>query len=532
MDRAAWGAALALMTASASALAQGEDARALLDRGANAQAAAAAERELAEKPDDFGALIVLALARFRSGEHAAAAAAFDRALAAAPRGADVETLRFNAASAYFEAGNFTEAEKRYAELARLGDVGAVINAGWAALRDGRDGDARRYAAQARALVTDDDAKTKLARLEEALRDDGDAPTAAAPRTGSHDPDTPRRAVAPRDDGSGFGLWFSVGGGWDSNAGQSGTAGTQDLTVSGAEQASAVGAASLEISWQTPRREATSFRLHYFFDELALAAEPVRDLSLQEHELGASLTVRFGPVVRLRPRVTSTLSLAGLDELDPFVWDNTGAVGLFLDTSDSATTGLEVAARHTAAFDPNDYLEGVRFEGVLSQRLDGDDAGLRARARIRVNDIGTQEIDLSDQSLPACDVRCDGATYFVPLSYTAPAFLLDAAVYAAEPFTFSVNGGVERRWYSEESFAETALGARVTASVEKRADTRVAAGASVAWSLSDVLSLVGTYDFLKSFSNVANDGSDPDEIWDYDNRNFDQHVVLVALEAEL
>jgi len=111
-----------------------------------------------ETPDEarvaaeaFNSIVTRALEHFRARDFAAAATQFDLALTVAPAGADVGTLHFNAAASLYELGRFGDAEQRFARTAAIAPELAplaLLNAGMAALQDGRVDVATRYAADA------------------------------------------------------------------------------------------------------------------------------------------------------------------------------------------------------------------------------------------------------------------------------------------------------------------------------------------------------------------------------------------------
>jgi tetratricopeptide (TPR) repeat protein len=100
------------------------------------RAAALAALAAARAPESAEAAKLVGMARFRAHEPAAAIAPFTRAAALQPGSA---TLRFNLASALYQAGRYADAEARYAEAAARDDKLAplaLLNAGLAALDGG------------------------------------------------------------------------------------------------------------------------------------------------------------------------------------------------------------------------------------------------------------------------------------------------------------------------------------------------------------------------------------------------------------
>ena len=107
-----------------------------------------------------------ALERFRARDFAAAAQQFDLAIAVAPAGADLGTLHFNAAASLYEIGRFADAEQRFVKTAAIAPGLAslsLLNAGMAALGDGRVEVAIRYATAAPS--GDEEAETRRSELK-------------------------------------------------------------------------------------------------------------------------------------------------------------------------------------------------------------------------------------------------------------------------------------------------------------------------------------------------------------------------------
>ena len=117
---------------------------------------------LAAEPPDFWGAVDAALTAHKSGNYQQAVAHFDRAFRLAPDGADIATLRFNAAASLFELGRYKDAERRFLEAAddkRLRAF-ALLNAGFSAVRDARSEDAEKHLRASRRAGSKSDQELK------------------------------------------------------------------------------------------------------------------------------------------------------------------------------------------------------------------------------------------------------------------------------------------------------------------------------------------------------------------------------------
>ena len=92
-----------------------------------------------------------ATALFEQRAFTAAAAEFTQALALATADTERAALEFNLASCFFELGRYGEAEAAFIRSARLDPASSALawlDAGLAAVRDGRPADARRQIGRA------------------------------------------------------------------------------------------------------------------------------------------------------------------------------------------------------------------------------------------------------------------------------------------------------------------------------------------------------------------------------------------------
>lgn len=110
----------------------------------------------ADEAPEFWSLVEAAVEAHQQGKYAQAVEHFERAFEVAPKGTDVATLRFNVAVSLFELGRYAEAEQRFIEASTdevLRPI-ALLNAGIAAVKDGRINDAERHLDASRANVSE------------------------------------------------------------------------------------------------------------------------------------------------------------------------------------------------------------------------------------------------------------------------------------------------------------------------------------------------------------------------------------------
>ena len=153
--------------------------------------------------------------------------------------------------------------------------------------------------------------------------------------------------------------------------------------------------------------------------------------------------------------------------------------------------------------------------------------MRAGARGRYNDIGTRSSSVAASDFPTCGARCNGATYTIPLAYAgAGPFLATSVSPGADIWLIGYAS------YDYRQYTNNAEITGVPESTKRRIDERTTLEASVDLPVAfdGHLRLVPTYTFLLSRSNVAVDSTDPYYRFDYDNRNFTQHLVELSLEA--
>ncbi len=591
-----------------------------------------------------------ATALFEQREFEAAAAEFALALALAPTDVERAALEFNLASCSFELGRFAEAEAAFVRSARLDPAAAALawlNAGLAAVRDGRPDDARRHLVaagpgDAEVAARRAELQAELDRLNHAaaasglaaeLRDAAAAlkggdparavallapllaqPDALSPRDltdvrfgfaaaqlalgdpaaarghidaaialSPADPDlyakraeialaTRQPEAARRDleralrlglDGdaaswarstlaaldplppTGASGALYLGGGFDSNPAQSGSIEASGLSSSALAEGSALLSAYGTLGYTGRLGRHAALRGEYSPSLFALLESSVRELSLQAHPVAAHLYLAKSRRLRFRLTAQSTLILDGLEAVAPFVWENGGGVRAELRTSAVTRTRLDLGVRAVHGFEEDDVLTGAREDVALLEFVTLGDWALTFGARLRAVQAGTVVRTLTAADYPACDAlvsgvgmagsSCEGALYRIPLSYWAPGGLVDVTWAPGQRWSFGLSGGVEGRVYLDPSgILASGPGARQlwAQSGKTRRDLRGRGGAHAEVSLdrADRLALSAEYVVLISHSNVAYDPNDPEHAFDYDDRQFVQHLIEGGLEA--
>jgi tetratricopeptide (TPR) repeat protein len=595
--------------------------------GASAQAEAPGKERSAASEARFAELVREALDHFRQGHFEAAAREFEAAIEIAPNGIDVGTLEFNAATSEYELQHFAEAERRFIRLAaRDPELSALarLNAGMAALRDGRTQDAKNHLhaapaggdeatarhAELAALIaiaeqadgvrafesawhdgvsaySAGDAAQARRALEQALaleahgqptararvrlvlgyldRDRGDLAAAHQRFTQaiSLDPSNgeayvaraevalrgadydaaefdalhalalrPSEAVADRAHATlqaldvlparGPKVTVAMGIGWDSNASQSGSAAASELIMPAGTTASPFGSASLQVEYVTRLSRKRALSPYYSGDLFIPTERSLQALSLQVHELGAQLQFAFRPDLRLSVRAGAVSVLSGWQPVRALSVEGVLAARLAAEQSTHSTLVAELSARPVLGLSGQDYLTGVRVDGLLEERLSLGIARLSVEAGYRYNGIGTETIPADPSRFRICSLRtCGDLDYIVPLGYQAPLAGAFADFQLAEQLWLGAGARLEYRFYNAPN---AVAGLDDTAVLRHDLRTRVQAHAQWNFDSAGRYSLIVNYDMLMSDSNMAQGTGGSAHRFDYANRNFVQHVV--------
>jgi Flp pilus assembly protein TadD len=322
------------------------------------------------------------------------------------------------------------------------------------------------------------------------------------------------------------VWLSLAGGYDSNPRQSGVATETTLGRRGSG-GSAYGRLSAEMGRTQRISDRFSVRARYAGEWLGLQKRLVRELSLQNHGLFGS--VQWAPTDRLTLglELGPSLTYIGISPVNQFTWDFLGATKLRYRASEVRSWRLTFDIRKITGLSGWEFLSGTRFDAELSHQWSYPSASLRLGWRGRHLAIGSRTTAVDAAYLPACTGLCDGATYYIPLSYSGFGPVASARLNLAS--TLHLVGSTQLDWrrYRDESYI-----AGVSQSRRRREDLRWSAGIDLQWGLDDDehVMIVPSYAFLVSSSNVALSTTDPTHAFDYDDRSFTQHFIELGLEA--
>jgi len=321
-------------------------------------------------------------------------------------------------------------------------------------------------------------------------------------------------------------WLLLAGGYDSNPRQSGVA-TETTLASRGRGGSLYGRAVGELGRTQRISERLELRLFYAGHWLGLQKRRVQDLSLQEHGLfgGAKWAVsdRFTVGLELGP----SFSYVGLGSASQFTWDLVISAEASYLASAVRRWSLDVDVRRITGLSGWEYLSGTQLDAELSHRWRYGSGSLRMGLHARYLAIGTRTTAVDATYLPACAGLCDGATYFIPLSYSGIGPTVGGRLDLASRLHLVASTDLDWRRYRDESYIEG-----VDASRKRRQDLRWSAGVDLRWGLDrhEQVMLVPSYAFIVSSSNVSQSNTDPDHAFDYDDRSFTQHFFELGVEG--
>jgi tetratricopeptide (TPR) repeat protein len=485
-------------------------------------------------PREGAALYLAGLARFRAGRPAEALDALDRAARAGDPPA-VGLWQYNRGACLQELGRPAEAEAAF-DAAASADPAlaavALVNAARAALDAGTPGRAAEHARRARA-VAKGSAVALVAELEAELADGG----AAEPVPGPEEGRAPRGLAAR----AGWEASLRLGGGYDSNVLQSGLQSTREVAPSPGEGTASVAAtAGVTVARRSQLGEAVAAEVAYGADQVAYASTVVRDYSLQQHALAASVETTRGERWRLGLSLRGALAFTGLEEFR--LLQGAGTVGgwVALDEARGAVTRVDAEwSRKVAPREEFHYLAGDRLDVVLSQTVSAGPLELGAAYRYREEAIGTVAPGVARETyrlpLGACQMAGCDLSYVIPLGYDSHAGAVTARLPLGERAALGAAAGFEWLRYRGESYLSVVVPPDpihpepTTLQLDRlrREDRRVygALWASVrAWSRLD---LTLRWDGVRNRSNVAQRAGGTHAL-DYDDKNYVKHVV--GLEA--
>jgi hypothetical protein len=195
----------------------------------------------------------------------------------------------------------------------------------------------------------------------------------------------------------------------------------------------------------------------------------------------------------------------------------------------------VEVRPSLGLSGQDYLSGTRSDFFLAERFERGRFAAALELGFRYAALGTQEIDIDASLFPLCMQACNGARYEIPLGYSGPMAVADMELQLAPRLVLGAAARYEHRTYlAENRIAGPALPAFIRARSEKtRVDDRytLAARARLGIASKPDLGIFAEYALRISRSNVAR-RAERGFVFDYDNRNFTQHIVELGLDARL
>lgn len=455
----------------------------------------------AAQEDAFARELKLGVKLYAAGELWSARKAFERCLAA-QRGAmatDKAFVHVTLAQIAYELGDFAAARRSVQDALAQDPDNAEAHVTRAELALQADDAATAEQAARRALALETNGAT-AARAQRVLRRLDQLPPA----------------------GPSFVL--TLGGGYDSNASQSGSAELAGAAGLGSPQASWFATAGIQLDYTLRPSGVTAVVPYYLGDFYAPTAAALQSLAFQGHEVGAHLQLALGRVLQLRLTAGTALVFSGLDPMQPFTWEGVFGTRATLTTGRATTTSLDLTARPSRGLSQQDYLSGSTLDASLEERTRLGSVRLAIGAGYRYSSRGGQEIAI-DQ--PDCQRGpCNNQAYVVPLGYHGPWARVGALVELFERLAIGANAKLEYRSYLDPNWVRG-----IPASRKTRADMRYRLRGYTELSLDSAehLSVLASYEALISRSNIAYDPNSSEHRYDYGDRNFVQHVIDLALE---
>jgi tetratricopeptide (TPR) repeat protein len=338
---------------------------------------------------------------------------------------------------------------------------------------------------------------------------------------------------------GFGAWLAIGAGYDSNATQSGSTDAVGWRPGTTAVATTAGIASpfTAPAWGIEYRVETSERTrvvpYYAGDWLLLGNADVQEASLSSHEAGVRFHLAPSSSSELRFAAGGGPTLSGI-ELSPFSLDGVLRARFSLSHGRYFLSAAGAEARPSLGLSGRDYLTGARVDLALSERFDPGRWGVGASIGYRYNGIGTQLASVDPARYPLlCNRLCNGARFELPLGYHGPIAQLDADFDVTPALQLAASARYEHRTYLEPNRIDgPLLPVRLIALSEKtRVDDRIALGARARqrFGAAPELGVFLDYTLRLSLSNVDY-AQNRDNAFDYDDRNFTQHIVELGADV--
>jgi tetratricopeptide (TPR) repeat protein len=534
------------------------------DLGAFREAEAGFERAAKASPDTRGAALLQAgWAALAAGDDRRARAHLEAAAREqAPDDARLELQQaIEAASAARESAELTreiEAAARAYEQGAAERARALVRAARAHEHRGTPR-SRAALAYLEALLLRDDGDDEAARraLERSVREDPSDPSArvllaelALARGDRADAEHQYRAsldadLSPRDASTvrqalaalyglppqGLDAWASVGAGYDSNATLSGS--SEAIGYAGsARHGSPFTAPAWGVEHRWPSGERSRIGAYYVGDWLLLGDDTAADASLMTHEAGLRYYLAPSSATELRLAAGAGPTFSGLS-LSPFSLDALVRARFALRHTAQWRTHVAGELRPSIGLGGQDYLSGVRAELGAGERFQSGRWSAGASAAWRHNGIGTWSLPIAEP-LPGCILGCELARYHIPLGYSGPIVDADVNVEIGGALELGTWLKYEHRTFLDDSRIE---GEDVPALVQRlsrktREDDRYSLGARARYRLGERPELGAwlQYALRVSRSNVAFGSAGLEHAFDYDDRNFSQHVIELGIDA--
>jgi len=493
---------------------------AALDAGALDRARAAADRAAARSgPAGLADLV----ADLRSQIDAAERRADDEA---AERAAELAGAAADEGMTHFSAERYAEAERSFLRATELDPSAGMhhLMAGAAAFHNGHRTTAR-------------------AQLEEALRLGLDPAAAAAAREYLD-------GLSPglRGRGEGLALRAALDTGVDTNVLQSGLGFTELLGrppgPGRPPGASPFASVLLGAAYRHGLGGALFGELTYALDQVAYAAPPYAEDSLQQHALAGTAELTLQPGTRLSLGVQADALSQGLFSFHGVQWGAGGALGGALDEADwlTARLKLEITAKRAFSSATSEY-SGARIDATLAQDLRWPRAILTAAYRYREERIGTL-LQTEERAPPPAlcpPLGCDQITSqvdVIPFAYRSSLLGATAAAVLTWRLRATAEVGLEWRHYLADSYllVTFADGSTLEADHRRRQDLRFTGSLTAALPLGGGLELGARYDLFIVGSNVDSRIVElpcvaPDyscHQLDYGSQSFHKHVLSISL----
>jgi hypothetical protein len=335
------------------------------------------------------------------------------------------------------------------------------------------------------------------------------------------------ALPPR----GVDAWAALGAGYDSNATLSGSSDALGLS-SASSRGSAFVDPALGLEYRLGLGERARLGPYYAGDWLVLTDEAVREVSLQTHEAGLRLYWTPTPSMEVRLTAAGGVTLSGLGP-SPFSLDGLVRGRLALRHGARLKSALLDETRPSQGLSGQDYLTGARSELSISERYASGRWAVSATLGYRHVGIGTEYLPVDPLRFERCTPACGNAEYVIPLGYAGPLVGLDGSLDVTRALQLGAGVRYEHRTYLDESRIEApfAPGFVRELSEKTRVDDRYSllGRARYRFRTDPEIGLALEYSLRLSRSNVAYREGDLEHAFDYDDRNFDQHIVELSVD---